>query len=57
MATKNKRLTISLPPDMEKQLDMVKRKQFYNKSQSDMIRHLINLGLSAKKEHRKEGVN
>lgn len=40
-----KRFTISIPPDMEISLDKLKQTQFYNKSEAEMFRFLIQRGL------------
>lgn len=45
MATKRKRLTISLLPEWEEELDKLKKEKFYNKTLNDLIRYLIGLGL------------
>ena len=52
MATKLKRLTFAVPPDMEELMDEAKQ-MFYDSTQSEMIRTLIVLGLSTKKEEGK----
>lgn len=49
MATKMKRFSISIPKELKPELDALKKKVFYNKPQSEMIRYLIGLGLSANK--------
>lgn len=46
MATNLKRFTISITPDMEKDLDAAKRERYYNTTQNEMIRELINKGLA-----------
>lgn len=45
MATKLKRFTISVTPNMEVGLDSVKKEYFYNTTQTEMIRELIIRGL------------
>ncbi|MDD3164738.1 MAG: ribbon-helix-helix domain-containing protein [Oscillospiraceae bacterium] len=45
MATKLKRFTISITPEMEVDLDVVKKERYYKQTQSEMIRDLIVLGL------------
>ncbi|SPZ51231.1 Uncharacterised protein [Sarcina ventriculi] len=50
MATSLRRFSISIPADIEKELDTLKQKEFYNKTQSEMLRHLIRLGVEASKE-------
>jgi len=57
MPTNMKRYTVVLTPEIEKQLDALKQKAFYNKSQSEMTRQLIDAGLRAYKAEKaaKEG--
>ena len=43
-----KRFTVTVDDDQEKYLDKLKKKEFYNKSQSEMIRQIIALGIQAK---------
>ena len=50
MTTILKRLSVSIPTDLEKDLDNLKREKFYNEPQSEMIRQLIRLGVQASKE-------
>lgn len=45
MVTNMKRFSISLTPDLEADLDALKKDKFYNRTQSDIIRFLITLGL------------
>lgn len=45
MATNLKRFTISITPDIEKELDILKKENYYNMTQNDMIRDLIVRGL------------
>ena len=45
MATSMKRQMVSLTPDLEVALDRLKKEQFYNTSQSEMLRYLIRQGL------------
>ena len=40
-----KRFTVSVTPDIEQSLDKLKKEQFYNTTQSEMVRYLIKLGL------------
>lgn len=54
MATDNKRFMVSVTPDIESRLDELKQRQFYNKTQSEMLRYLIDLGLKAAND-KKEG--
>lgn len=46
MSTEFKRFTISLTPELEHELDRVKQQEYYNRSQSQMVRDLISRGLS-----------
>lgn len=47
MATDLKRFSISVTAEMEQALDDAKRKAYYNQSQTDMIRDLIERGLAS----------
>ena len=53
MATNLKRFTISVTPDMEVELDSVKKELYYRGTQNDMIRDLINRGLASLKNESK----
>lgn len=44
MASKLKRLTFVVTPEMELLLDGIKKEMFYNCSQSEMIRILVEKG-------------
>lgn len=44
MASKLKRITFVLTPEMEPLLDGMKKERFYNCSQSEMIRTLVEEG-------------
>lgn len=50
MSTERKRTTIYLPKELEEELDALKQKKFYKSSQSNMIGHLIKLGMRAENE-------
>lgn len=50
MATKLKRLTFVVTPEMELMLDGIKKDMFYNCSQSEMIRTLVEEGWNAIKD-------
>lgn len=55
MPTELKRITFTVPPDLEELLDDA-RKMFYDRTQSEMIRALIVAGLAtfkAEEENRK----
>ena len=58
MSTNLKRFTISVTPVMEEKLDELKQQHYYKKSQTSMIRDLINRGLNTlESESQKEGKN
>ena len=50
MATNMKRFTISVPKEMEADLDMIKQAKYYNTTKNKMIQDLIILGLKAMKK-------
>ena len=50
MSTILKRLSVSIPTDIEKDLDRLKQEKFYNETQSEMKRQPIRLGVQASKE-------
>ncbi len=52
MASKLKRLTFVVTPEMEPLLDGIKKEMFYNCSQSKMIRTLVEEGCNAIKDER-----
>ncbi len=52
MATELKRFTISIPANMEMDLDRVKKEYYYKDTQNDMIRDLIIRGLASLKEEK-----
>jgi metal-responsive CopG/Arc/MetJ family transcriptional regulator len=45
MATTMRRFTISVTPDLDAELDVVKKECYYKNNQNDMIRDLIARGL------------
>jgi len=47
MSTTNKRFTISVTKDIFDRLNAVKKEQYYDKSQSEMVRDAIEKGLKA----------
>lgn len=53
MASKLKRITFVVTPEMEPLLDNMKKEKFYNCSQSEMIRTLVEKGL--KSSQKKKG--
>ena len=54
MSTTLKRLSVTIPLELEQSLDELKKEKFYKDSQSEMLRHLLKLGLQAtsKKEEK-----
>ena len=52
MATELKRMTFTLSPEMEEELDSLKKNIFYMDTQSYMIRKLITLGIQVIKEQK-----
>ena len=42
------RFTISVSDDIKTKFDKLKKEEFYNKSQSEMVRQIVALGLEAK---------
>ena len=47
------RVTINLPERFENDLEELKKKKFYDKSLSELIRYLIDLGIKEEKENNK----
>lgn len=45
-----KRFTVTMTPDMEPALLKLKQDQFFNRSHTEMIQHLIRLGLESAKK-------
>ena len=52
MAAELKRMTFTLSPEIEKELDSLKQEIFYMNTQSYMIRELIMLGIQVTKEEK-----
>lgn len=50
MGTLMKRISVTIPNELEKDLDELKKERFYNKPQSEMLRYLIRLGLQKSRE-------
>lgn len=50
MSSKHKRITFVVTPEMEPLLDEMKKEKFYNRTQSEMIRTLVENGLNAIKD-------
>ncbi|MPN22543.1 hypothetical protein SDC9_169926 [bioreactor metagenome] len=46
MATDMKRIMLSLPKDLEAEVDEIKRGKFYGQSYAEMYRQLISLGIA-----------
>lgn len=47
MSTDLKRITFSVTPEIEASLKSFKKKMFYDRSQSDMLRTLVSAGMRA----------
>ena len=47
MTNMTKRFSISITPEMQKELDKLKKDKFYDKPQSEMVRFLILAGIKA----------
>ena len=45
-----KRFTVTIAPDIDPELRKLKQEQFFDKSQTEMLMHIIRLGLEAAKE-------
>ena len=54
MATELKRITFVITPDIETCLDEMKKEMFYNCSQSEMVRTLLEAGVDAIKKKKEE---
>lgn len=54
MAQDMRRLTISLPEDVNVRLDRIKQATYYNTSRSKMIQDIIRLGLDVMDEQNKK---
>ncbi len=52
MATKLKRMTFVVNPEMEEQLNIFKKEVFYDQTQSDMIRELVAAGMCSLKSEK-----
>lgn len=52
MASNLKRITFVVTPEMEPLLDRMKKEKFYNCSQSEMIRTLVEEGLKTSQKDR-----
>lgn len=47
LAADMKRIVVTIPPELEKGLDEIKRERFYNKPYSEVYRYIFSLGLKA----------
>jgi metal-responsive CopG/Arc/MetJ family transcriptional regulator len=47
MATELRRFMVSITPELETALDRFKQRLFYNKTQSEMVRAVLKLGIQA----------
>lgn|GEM_PF-1783500 len=54
MATAMKRVMLTIAPEMTERIEMLKQGPFYNKSYSELYRHLLTLGLEAEKDRSEE---
>jgi hypothetical protein len=45
-----KRFTVTIAPDVAPELRRLKQEQFFDKSQTEMLMHIIRLGLEAAKK-------
>ena len=45
-----KRLMVSITPDIEESIDLIKQKEFYNKSYAELYRQIIKEGIKVVKE-------
>ncbi len=46
MPTQAKRISVTIPKDLEEKLDSLKQEKFYNTSYGEMLRQLILAGLN-----------
>ncbi|MFV0399209.1 MAG: hypothetical protein ACK5LX_01145 [Oscillospiraceae bacterium] len=52
--TKNKGCMVYITTETAKELDKIKRNDFYNASKSEMLREIIRLGIAAHKDKDKK---
>ena len=57
MASKYKRITFVVTPEMEPFLDEMKKEKFYNCSRSEMICALVEAGWNAMKDDKTENLS
>jgi len=55
MTIDNKRVMVSVSPELEQKLDIIKKKWFYNKPYSEVFRYIFSRGLKAAREAETEG--
>lgn len=55
MSTKSKRFMLTVPDDIQKDVDTVKRDLFYDKPYSELYRQLIRIGLDTLKGEKSKG--
>lgn len=55
MSTKSKRFMLTVPDDIQKDVDTVKRDLFYDKPYSELYRQLIRIGLNTLKDEKNTG--
>lgn len=55
MAAPFNRVMISIPPDIQKEIDSLKQEKFYNKPYSELYREVLKLGLNCVKNQKKNG--
>lgn len=55
MSTKSKRFMLTVPDDIQKDVDTVKRDLFYDKPYSELYRQLIRIGLNTLKDEKSTG--
>lgn len=47
MSTTLRRISVTIPSELEKSLDELKKEKFYKESHSEMLRQLLKLGVQA----------
>ena len=55
MPTNSKRVMVTIPPEVEKEIDNLKQKKFYDKSYSEMYRRILQVGITQIKEADEKG--
>ena len=54
MATNMKRVMLSIPPEDKEEIEIIKQKEYYDKSYAELYRYLLRLGLEKKHENELE---